>query len=140
SVVAGALGLLMVVVYGAAATAVGLLAGRYLPAGAAVLLAAGAAVAFQPVRRKLERLADRWVFGARLDGYAVLTRFGSMLETSPGPADLLRRLAAVIRQGLGLEWALVRLDVTTAGGALPAVRAAGVGPARGAAPAPLVPP
>jgi hypothetical protein len=89
SVVYRALWLLIAVVYVAAVAALGLLAGRYLPAGAAVLLAAGAAVAFQPVQRRLERLADRWVFGARLDGYAVLTRFGSMLETSPGPADLL---------------------------------------------------
>src|SRR5262249_40098227 len=94
AVVYRALWLLIAVVYGAAAAALGLLAGRYLPAGAAVLLAAGAAVAFQPVRRRLERLADRWVFGARLDGYAVLTRFGSMLETSPGPADVLPGLAA----------------------------------------------
>jgi signal transduction histidine kinase len=139
SVVYRALWLLIAVVYVAAAAALGLLAGRYLPAGAAVLLAAGAAVAFQPVRRRLERLADRWVFGARLDGYAVLTRFGSMLEASPGPADLLPRLAAAIRQGLGLRWARVRLDVTTAGGSLPAVGAAGIDPDDVAEPALVVP-
>src|SRR5262249_58436428 len=90
-------------------------------------------------RRKRARGADRWVFGARLDGYAVLTRFGSMLETSPGPADLLPRLAAAIRQGLGLRWARVRLDGTTAGGSLPAVGAAGIEPDDVAEPALVVP-
>jgi len=139
SVVYRALCVLISVVYVAAAAALGLLAGRYMPGGAAVLLAAGVAVAFQPVRRRLERLADRWVFGARLDGYAVLSRFGSMLETSPGPADLLPRLAAAIRQGLGLQWARVRLGVTTAGGSLPAGGAAGIEPDEVAEPALVVP-
>lgn len=128
SVVFRALWLLIAVVYVAAGTALGLLASRYLPIGAAVLLAASAAVLFQPVRRRLERLADRWVFGDRLDGYDLIARFGSMLETSPGPADLLPRLAAAIRDGLGLRWARVRLGFDIAGGSLPTVGAAGIEP------------
>ena len=106
---------LIAVVYVAAASALGILASRYLPVGAAMLLAAGAALAFQPVQRRLERFADRWVFGERLDGYEVITRFGGMLETSPGPADLLPRLADAIRQGLALQWVRVRLDPGAAG-------------------------
>jgi signal transduction histidine kinase len=90
-----------------------------------VLLAVGATLLFQPAQRKLERLADRWVFGARLDGYEVLTRFGSMLETSPGPADLLPRLAVAIRDGLALQWARVRLDVA-ASAEMPTAGAAGI--------------
>ena len=82
----------------AAAATLGLLASHYLPVGPAVLLAVGATLLFQPAQRRLERLADRWVFGARLDGYEVLTRFGSMLETSPGPSDLLPRLAVAVRR------------------------------------------
>jgi signal transduction histidine kinase len=105
---------LIAVVYVAAATALGILADRYLPTGVAMLLAAGAALAFQPVQRRLERLADRWVFGKRLDGYAVITRFGATLETSPSAADLLPRLADAIRTGLDLEWVRVRLDAKTA--------------------------
>ena len=83
---------------------------------------------FQPAQRRLERLADRWVFGARLDGYEVLTRFGSMLETSPGPADLLPRLAVAIRDGLGLQWARVRLDLVSADSSLPTAGTAGIEP------------
>jgi signal transduction histidine kinase len=139
SMVYRALRLLIAVVYVAAAAALGLLAGRYLQAGAAVLLAAGAAVAFQPVQRRLERLADGWVFGARLDGYEVLTRFGAMLETSPGPADLLARLAGAVCHGLGLQWARVTLDLATAGTTLPTVGAAGIEPDNAAEPALVVP-
>jgi signal transduction histidine kinase len=127
SMVYRALWLLIAVVYVAAAAAIGLIAGQHLPLEAAVLLVAAAALLFQPAQRRLERLADRWVFGDRLDGYEVLTRFGAMLETSPGPSDLLPRLAAVIREGLGLRWARVRLDLP-AGGSLPTAGAAGLEP------------
>src|SRR5215470_157826 len=127
SLVFRALWLLIAVVYVAAVTALGVLASRFLPVGAVVLLTASAAVLFQPLRRRLERLADRWVFGDRLDGYDLIARFGAMLETSPGPADLLPRLAAAIRDGLGLQWARVRLDLP-AGGSLPTAGAAGLEP------------
>jgi len=131
SVIYRALWALIAVVYVAAATALGILADRYLPTGAAMLLAAGAALAFQPVQRRLERLADRWVFGKRLDGYTVITRFGATLETSPGGADLLPRLASAIRQGLDLEWVRVRLDTEAA--------TAGIAPGVAADPACVVP-
>ena len=139
SMVYRALWLLIAVVYVAAAAALGLIAGQHMPLEAAVLLVAAAALLFQPAQRRLERLADRWVFGARLDGYEVLTRFGAMLETSPGPADLLPRLAAAIREGLGLQWARVRLDLPAAGGSLPTVGAAGLEPGEVAEPALTVP-
>lgn len=133
-----ALWLLIAVGYVATAAALGLVAGQHLPVGAVVLLVAAAALLFQPAQRRLERLADRWVFGARLDGYEVLTRFGAMLETSPGPADLLPRLAAAIRDGLGLQWARVRLDLTPVGGSLPTVGAAGLEPGDAPEPAFIV--
>ena len=139
SMVYRALWLLIAVGYVAAAAALGLLAGQHLPLGVVVLLVAAAALLFQPAQRRLERLADRWVFGARLDGYEVVTRFGAMLETSPGPADLLPRLAAAIREGLGLRWARVRLDLTPAGSSLPTAAAAGLEPGEVPEPALIVP-
>jgi signal transduction histidine kinase len=122
----------------AAAAALGLLASHFLPVGPAVLLAVAATLLLQPAQRRLERLSDRWVFGARLDGYEVLTRFGSMLETSPGPADLLPRLAVAIRDGLGLQWARVRLDIG-ASAEMPTAGAAGIAPDDQAEPALVVP-
>jgi len=73
-------------------------------------LAAGAALLFQPMQRRLERIADRWVFGARLDGYRVLARFGAALESAPSPADLLTAMAEAVREGLTLTWVRVGLD------------------------------
>jgi signal transduction histidine kinase len=94
--------------YVAVAAALGVFAGEYLPTGVVVLFAVCATLLFQPVWRRLDRWADRWVFGARLDGYEVLARFGAMLESSP--AELLPELADVVRNGLGLRWARVVLD------------------------------
>ena len=139
SVVYRALWLVIAVAYVAAAATLGLLASHLLSAGPAVLLAVGATVAFQPVQRRLEKLADRWVFGARLDGYEVLSRFGSALEAAPGTTDLLPRLADAIRRGLGLEWVRVRLDLAGAGGSPSTVGAAGIEPADPAEPALVVP-
>jgi signal transduction histidine kinase len=128
--------LLIAVAYVATATTLGVLASRYLPDWAGMLLAAAAALAFQPAQRRLERLADRWVFGKRLDGYQVITRFGALLESSPGPGDLLPRLAAAIREGLALRWVRVRLDLAGADGT---VAASGIVPADTAEPAHVAP-
>jgi signal transduction histidine kinase len=108
---------LIAVCYVGAATALGLTAAQYLRPAAAVLLAAGAALLFQPVQRRLERLADRWIFGNRLDGYRVLTRFGAALESAPDSAELPRALAAAVRDGLGLDWVRVCLEPGPGGAA-----------------------
>ena len=68
------------------------------------------AAAGQAVRRRLEHAADRWVLGARLAGYASLSRFGESLTRVPGSAELLRDLAGEIRRGLDLTWTRVSLE------------------------------
>src|SRR5260221_372229 len=72
--------------YVTAAAGLGVLAGRRLPIGVAVLLAIGATLLFQPARRRLERLADQGVSGGRLCAPHPLNRFGTALERTPGPA------------------------------------------------------
>ena len=109
SVVYRALWLVIAVAYVAAAATLGLLASHVLSAGPAVLLAVAATLAFQPVQRRLERLADRWAFGDRLDGYEVLSRFGSMLEAAPGrptrcPGWPMRSAAGSVCNGPGCAW------------------------------------
>jgi signal transduction histidine kinase len=131
SVVYRALWALIAAAYVAAAAALGVVAGRFLPVGAAVLLAAGAALLFQPLQRRLEQLADRWVFGARMDGYRVLARFGAAVESAPGSADLLGELAEAVREGLSLIWVRVRLDLPDASGTLSAHGVAGPAPVTG---------
>lgn len=103
----GLIVLAVVVVAAALGVLVGGVAG---PVVAAVLV-----VALQPVRGRLERAADRWVFGARLDGYGLLARFGAVLERAPDRAGLLAELADTVRHGLDLTWARVQLDGHVAG-------------------------
>jgi signal transduction histidine kinase len=75
----------------------------------AVLLTIVATLLFQPVRSRLEAVADRWVFGERVSGYDLLIRLAASLRETVGVEELLPRLAATIRAGLGLRWVRVRL-------------------------------
>jgi signal transduction histidine kinase len=107
----GVLWLAIAGAYVAAASTVGLTAGRTLPVEWAVGLAVLATLVFQPVRRGLERVADRWVFGSRTDPAHMVARLGTTLAATMDLDDLLPRMAATLEEGLGLEWARVRLDV-----------------------------
>ena len=82
------------VLYVAVAATPGLALGGNIPVELAVLLTIGVAVAFQPVRRRLESWADRRVFGRRVDHYEVLRTLGTTLEQSIGLTELMPRLAA----------------------------------------------
>ncbi len=88
----------------------GLLASLAAPAGVAVAVAVAAGAVGQAARRRLENTADRWVLGARLAGYASLSRFGESLTRVPGSDALLRDLAGEIRRGLDLTWTRVTLE------------------------------
>jgi signal transduction histidine kinase len=109
SLVYGGLWLLIAALYAVLAGAAGLAAGSRLPVEMAVLLTITATLLFQPVRSRLEALADRWVFGERVSGYDLLIRLGASLRETVGVEELLPRLAATIRAGLGLRWVRVRL-------------------------------
>jgi hypothetical protein len=101
--------LLIAIGYVGFAAALGILAGGRLPVEIAVICTIVATLVFQPARRVLERLADRWVFGQRLGGYELLTRFGATLEGTIDPRDVGPRLAEMVRQGLNAEWVRVRI-------------------------------
>jgi signal transduction histidine kinase len=92
------------------AVAAGLVTSLAAPVAVAVTVAVAAGAAGQAVRRRLEHAADRWVLGARLAGYAGLSRFGESLTRVPGSDALLRDLAREIRRGLGLTWTRVTLE------------------------------
>ena len=70
-------------------------AGRVAPLVAAVvaLLAAG-------LRGRAQRLADRWLFGARNDPYAVVTRVGVAAES--GADEVVAAMVTVLRDSLAL--------------------------------------
>jgi signal transduction histidine kinase len=101
-----AIGLALAVV----AVMAGIAASLIFPVEVAVVAAVATAVAGQTVRRRLEHVADRWVLGARLAGYASLNRFGESLTKMPGSDELVRELAGEIRRGLNLTWSRVTLQ------------------------------
>ncbi len=109
SVVYGVLTWCIAFVYIVLAAAPGLALGDQIPVQVAVVLTILAALAFQPLRKRLEALADRWVFGAAVNRYQLLTDFGASLEHTLAVPDLLPRLADTVRRGLGAPWVRVSL-------------------------------
>ena len=140
SLVYGALWLLIAAAYVGAAAALGIAAGGRVPLAVAVLLTVVATLAFQPARRRLEALADRWVFGERLGGYELLTRFGTTLEETFDPEELFARLADTVRRGLRVSWARVLVRRPAGEGfVLDPQAAAGIEPDAAVEPAASVP-
>ncbi len=110
SLVYGSLWVLIALVYVVAAAGLGMAAGQRLDVGVAIVLTVIATLIFQPARRRLEQLADRWVFGARIDSAQVVTRLGATLAETFDLDILLPHIERTLEEGLGLAWARVRLD------------------------------
>ncbi len=78
-----------------------------LPIIAAVVIA----VAFQPVRARANRIANRLVLGERATPYQVLSAFSERLAGAYASDDLLTRMATLIGQGTGVRRAVVWLRI-----------------------------
>ena len=109
SLVYGALWTLIAIAYVAAAATLGMAAGQRLDIGVAILLTVVATLLFQPARQRLERVADRWVFGPRVDSAQLVRQLGATLAETVDQDDLVPRIERTLRDGLGLSWAEVRL-------------------------------
>ncbi|MFI9720828.1 ATP-binding protein [Streptomyces sp. NPDC052396] len=109
SVVHGTLWLIINSWYLGMAMTLGLTAGQYLPIGLAVLIAVTATALFQPLRARLNRLAERRVFGRRLSSFELLVQFGTVLEHAYDLPRLAPQLALSLQEGLNLRWVRVRL-------------------------------
>ena len=81
---------------------------RYWPS---VLATALVALAFQPLRRRVVRLADRVAYGARAAPYEALFDLAQRLGASPDPATLLPTVAEASASAVGARSATVRLQV-----------------------------
>jgi len=104
SVVYGTLSLLILAVYVAVAAGIGLTAGAELPIEAAIVVTVVVALVLQPVRSRLQRWADHWVFGERPTPYEALAGFTATVDTAADPADVLRQLAQSARHAARLRW------------------------------------
>jgi len=109
SVVYGVLSLGIAALYLGLAAAPGMALGDSIPVELAVALTIIAAAGFQPLRRRLDRLADRLVFGERVNRYQLLTAFGASLEQTVELGELLPHLADTVRRGLAAPWVRVAL-------------------------------
>ncbi len=83
--------------------------GSFIGAGAglnpilALLATAIVAVAFQPVRQRMSRLANRLVYGQRHTPYEALSRFAGQAAISYSTVDMLPRLAQLLREATGAD-------------------------------------
>jgi signal transduction histidine kinase len=111
SLVVAALAGFIAVVYVAVVVGVGTLVGAdEANLGLQVVATAIVAVAFQPLRQRVRRWADRLVYGKRATPYEVLAGF-SRHAANPGDEANLQRIAEVLAAGTGAEPATVWLRV-----------------------------
>ena len=95
-----------------------------------IVAAAVVAVVFEPVRARLQRVANRMVYGDRASPHDVLSNVTSSLSDT-GPEYGTVGLARLLVMGTGANQAIVRLasgDVLRAGGVFPPVDLAAVEP------------
>jgi signal transduction histidine kinase len=110
SLVYGALSFLILLVYVGVAAAFGMAAGARLDIQMAVILTVVVAVLFQPARRRLQIVADRWVFGARPTRFEAVAEFGETIDHSADPSELLPRLVETIGKTIRVQWVSATLD------------------------------
>lgn len=105
TLVYGALAAVVTGVYVAIVSVVGLVAGRRDEPSLAASILATAAVAllFQPARDRLQRLANRLVFGERDTPYQVLARVSRDLAEAGAGEQVLHRIAETLARGTGAE-------------------------------------
>jgi signal transduction histidine kinase len=80
-----------------------------VPVTLAVTVTIAAALAFQPVRRRLESAVSTRLFGDRVRQYQLLKNLGTTMEQTAELDELLPRLAHAVRDGIGTSWVQVRL-------------------------------
>ncbi len=78
-------------------TAIGSTHDPFLTVAAAAVIA----VAFNPVRERARRLADRLVYGTRATPYEVLSEFSEHMAGTYALDDILPRMARVLAEGTG---------------------------------------
>jgi signal transduction histidine kinase len=115
TIVYGSLAAFITVVYVVIVAGIGSLGPGFLQAGSrpnlglSILATAVVAVAFQPVRERVQRLANRLVFGSRATPYEALSEFAGRMGETYATEDALPRMARVLAEGTGAARAAVWL-------------------------------
>jgi signal transduction histidine kinase len=109
AVLYGSLAVFITAVYAGLVVGVGALAGGRDSPLVAALAAAVVAVAFQPVRQRAGRLANRVVYGRRATPYQVLSDFAQRIGGTYAAEDVLPQMAHIVAAGTGAERVVVWL-------------------------------
>ena len=111
TLVYGALAVLITGLYVGIAVGIGELVGSggKPNLGLSILATAIVAVGFQPARERLQRVANRLVYGKRSTPYEVLSQFSSQVAGSYAADEVLPRMARVLEEGTGAERSIVWL-------------------------------
>jgi signal transduction histidine kinase len=99
------------VVYIGLVVGVGALVGNQRSPLLSAIAAALVAVAFQPVRQRARRLANRLVYGKRATPYEILTDFTARASETYSTEDVLPRMARILADGIGATQARVWIRV-----------------------------
>jgi signal transduction histidine kinase len=106
----GALAAFITIVYVAIVVGIGQLVGETGNTALSILATAIVAVTFQPVRTRVQRLANRLVYGKRATPYEVLSEFSERIGGTYAAEELLPRMAQILAQGTGATDAAVWIE------------------------------
>ncbi len=105
----GALAAFITAIYVVVVVVIGAVIG--VTEGVSLLATAVVAVAFQPIRRRAQQIANRLVYGERATPYEVLSRFSEHVGETYSDEDILVRMARLLAEGTGATSAAVWLRV-----------------------------
>ena len=111
AIVYGSLAAFIAIVYVGLVAGVGQLAGSVGTPVLSAIAAAIVALAFQPVRRRMQRFANRLVYGQRATPYEVLSDFSGQVAHAYSVEDILPKMAQIVAAGTGVARAEVWLRV-----------------------------
>jgi signal transduction histidine kinase len=111
AVLYGSLAVFITGVYAGLVAGVGTLVGHRQSTLLSALAAAVVAVAFQPVRQRAGRLANRVVYGRRATPYQVLSEFAQRIGGEYAHRDVMPQMASIVAAGTGAARVVVWLRV-----------------------------
>jgi signal transduction histidine kinase len=111
SIVYGSLAVFITAVYVGIAVGIGTLVGSggKPNLGLSILATGVVALGFQPLRERLQKVANRLVYGKRATPYEVLSQFSERVAESYASDDVLPRMARVLAEGTNADLAEVWL-------------------------------
>jgi len=103
TLVYGSLALFITAVYVLVIVNIGALVGGGRRLWLSLVTTALIAIAFQPLRHRAQRLANRLVYGKRATPYEALSQFNDHLAQTYGGEDLLDRMTRILAEATGAE-------------------------------------